>query len=189
MSRTSFASSFAPYTPPPDDPSYPSSSRHTSRAWPPRASSQQPMSYQSGAVPTFNTSQAGGPGAVEEAAAESGAQIWETRFGARVDILAAFAYLLGPISALLLLILETDNDYVRFHAYQSALLSTPLILLRILASLLQFPSFMRTILTLIVAAPLLYMTWQAYIDAARNGLVRFQLPWIGPMADRWVSEE
>ena len=62
---------------------------------------------------------------------------WETRFGMRVDLLAAAAYLLGPISgkyiwswqdymsiliqgliefiALLCLILETHNDYVRFH--------------------------------------------------------------------------
>jgi uncharacterized membrane protein len=65
--------------------------------------------------------------------------VWETRFGTRVDVLAAFAYVLGPISgvyihirlawkaqqltntriALLLLILETHNDYVRFHGESS----------------------------------------------------------------------
>ncbi|PCH33630.1 hypothetical protein WOLCODRAFT_135230 [Wolfiporia cocos MD-104 SS10] len=145
------------------------------------------MSYQSGAIPTFNTSQAGGLGAAEEA--ESGNNMWETRFGMRVDLLAAFAYLLGPISALLLLILETHNDYVRFHAYQAALLSTPLLLLRALAALLRFPAVLCTFSTLLVIAPSLYMVWRAYIDAARNGLVRFQIPFIGPLADRWVSEE
>jgi hypothetical protein len=41
--------------------------------------------------------------------------LWETRFGWRVDVEAAVAYLFGPISALALLILETNNDYVRFH--------------------------------------------------------------------------
>ncbi|OCH96170.1 hypothetical protein OBBRIDRAFT_883423 [Obba rivulosa] len=190
MASSNFASSFAPYTPPPDDPAYASSSKSTSRPWfPVQGSSNQVASYQSGGVPTFNTSQAGGLGAVEEAEAESNSSMWETRYGLRVDMLAAVAYLLGPISALILLIVETHNDYVRFHAYQSALLSTPLVLLRILASLLQFPPFLRTILTLLIIIPLLYMAWQAYIDAARNGLVRFQLPGIGPMADRWVSEE
>lgn len=29
---------------------------------------------------------------------EDAANQWETRFGARVDILAAFTYILGPIS-------------------------------------------------------------------------------------------
>ncbi|GBE78202.1 hypothetical protein SCP_0110850 [Sparassis crispa] len=189
MSTSNFASSFAPYTPPPDDPTYTSTSRPVSRPWFPGQSSQQSMSYQSGGIPTFNTSQAGGLGAVEEAEAENGSSMWETRYGLRVDMLAAFAYLLGPISALLLLIVETHNDYVRYHAYQSALLATPLVLLRIFASLLQFPSFLRTLLTLLIVLPLLYMTWRAYIDAARNGLTRFQVPGIGSLADRWVSEE
>lgn len=91
------------------------------------------MSYQSGGIPTLNTSQAGGLAAVEDAEAQSGHSMWETRYGLRVDMLAAFSYLLGPISgehrfretasilaqrratALLLLIVETHNDYVRFH--------------------------------------------------------------------------
>ncbi|KIP11961.1 hypothetical protein PHLGIDRAFT_98665 [Phlebiopsis gigantea 11061_1 CR5-6] len=190
MSTSKFASSFAPYTPPPDDPSYqaPSSStRQTSqRAWFPP---QHVVSYQSGGVPTFNTSQAGGAGAAEEAEAESGVSAWETRFGMRVDMLAAVAYILGPLSALSLLVLETHNDYVRFHAYQSALLSSPLLLIRILVSLLQFPQFLRTTCTVLVIIPCLYMIYQAYMGAARYGLSRFQLPVIGPLADRWVTDE
>jgi hypothetical protein len=53
-------------------------------------------SYQSGGVPTFNTSAAGGQGAIEEI--ESQTNQWETRFGLRVDALSASAYVLGPIS-------------------------------------------------------------------------------------------
>jgi len=184
---TKFASSFAPYTPPPDDPSYASSSRTTTaRPWfPPHAS----PSYQSGGIPTFNTSQAGGLGAIEDAEAEGGSSAWETTYNMKVDALAAFAYIFGPFSALALLIVETHNDYVRFHAYQSALLSTPLVLLRIWASLLEFPSWLRTLFTLLIIIPLVYMTYRAFSDAARNGLARFHLPGIGPLADRWVSEE
>lgn len=37
-------------------------------------------------------------GAVEEAEETGGASAWETRYGARVDLMAAFAYILGPIS-------------------------------------------------------------------------------------------
>ena len=64
-------------------------------------------------------------------AAESQQNVWLTRIPLRVDVLAAFTYVLGPISGLascsillhsvdicsafLILILETQNDYVRFH--------------------------------------------------------------------------
>lgn len=89
-------------------------------------------SYQAGGVPTFATSLSGGQVTAE--AAETTQNQWETRYGMRVDVLAAIAYLLGPVSgaydkhrpshkqsklacalALCLLIIETQNDFVRFH--------------------------------------------------------------------------
>lgn len=107
----------------------------------------------------------------------------------RVDLLAAFAYILGPLSALVLLIIETENDYVRFHAYQSALLTAPLILLRILLSLMHFWGFLRMLLTLIILCSQLFMAYRAFTDASHNGLARFQLPYIGILAEQWLSEE
>jgi len=186
------ASQFAPYTPPPDDPPHAStttSSRPTARPrFPVHTSSQNvATSYQSGGIPTFNTSAAGGAGAAEEA--EGNTNQWETRYGMRVDVLAAAAYLLGPVTALALLIIETRNDYVRFHAYQSALLLTPLFIIRIFASLLGFWSWLRTFLTCSIMLLELYMAFQAYRDAAHNGLSRFQLPTIGRIADDWVADE
>ncbi|KAI0094903.1 hypothetical protein BDY19DRAFT_915197 [Irpex rosettiformis] len=191
MSHTKFASSFAPYTPPPDDPSYvaatPARSRpSTQRAWFP---SQHVVSYQSGGVPTFDTSQAGGAGTTETLEAAEGVAAWETRYGFRVDLLGAFAYILGPVSALAILILETHNDYVRFHGYQSALLSTPLLGLYIIISFITISVFFQTVFLLLLVGPLIYMAWQGYAGAARYGLTRFYVPWIGPIADRWVSEE
>ena len=53
-------------------------------------------SYQSGGVPTFNTSDSGGLGALEEAEVQQNQ--WETTYGTRVDILAILAYLLSPFS-------------------------------------------------------------------------------------------
>jgi uncharacterized membrane protein len=98
-----------------------------------------------------------------------------------VDVLAALAYLGGPlagmpfllshvgcfadrsgVTALVLLILETVNDYVRFHgrhppripsfnksdcsspvAYQSALLTTPLLVVWMLMRLIGFWGWLR----------------------------------------------
>ncbi|KAJ3485562.1 hypothetical protein NLI96_g4866 [Meripilus lineatus] len=93
--------------PPPDDPAFIAASKPaTTRAWFP---AQHVTSYQSGGVPTFNTSQAGGLGAVEAAEVESGVNSWETAYGMRVEVLAAFAYLLGPISVLHLTAIFLDS--------------------------------------------------------------------------------
>lgn len=111
-------------------------------------SSYNASSYQSGgtvsdptAVPQAYTNDpesaaflgsAAGGGALENDRANA----WKSRFGWRVDVMAAAAYLGGPVTgawdavslrtrwlrtpmlttaALLFLILETRNDYVRFH--------------------------------------------------------------------------
>ncbi|KAG8901322.1 hypothetical protein FRB99_005398 [Tulasnella sp. 403] len=114
---------------------------------------------------------------------------WETRFGWRVDVIAAAAYILGPITALAFLILETHSDYIRFHSYQSALLTTPLIILRLFLSLLHFPQFFLTLLTLLIVASIAFMAIRAFRDANEGGLARYHLPIIGGLAERWVSEE
>lgn len=63
----------------------------------------------------------------------------------RVDLLAAAAYL-TPIPAILLLVLETRNDYVRIHAYHSLLLALPLAILHFV---FLWSSFLQWILVLV----------------------------------------
>ncbi|KAI9637515.1 uncharacterized protein MKK02DRAFT_43440 [Dioszegia hungarica] len=118
------------------------------------------------------------------------ANAWETRFGWRVDFMAPLAYLGGPITALILLILETQNDYVRFHAYQSALLTTPILTILLLFNLvIPFPSFLRLLLLLGSIGAAGYTAFRAWSDASQGGLSRFYLPYIGEIAERWVGEE
>ena len=54
-------------------------------------------SYQSGGIPTWETAIGGGSGADEEVESQVQNQ-WETRYGTRVDLLAAWAYILGPVT-------------------------------------------------------------------------------------------
>ncbi|KAF8516170.1 hypothetical protein BU17DRAFT_67588 [Hysterangium stoloniferum] len=197
MDTSKFASTFAPYTPPPDDPSVlrqvptSQSSRFSTGKLPWFSSSSgttyAEASYQSGAVPTFNNYAVGGQGVEEEAATP--AQMWETRFGWRVDVCSAVAYLGGPITgmlgyrlnmvstyrrldiALIFLILETSNDYVRFHAS------------------FIFPSWLQTFLTFIMILMQVGMAIRAFRDASQHGLARYELPYIGVIADRWVRDE
>lgn len=190
---SNFASTFAPYTPPPDDPSNAASSSRSAaaRAWFPHAESS---SYQSGGLPTLGNSYAGGTqygGNVTGFGNQPDGPTnqWETRFGMRVDVLAAIAYLLGPITALVLLILETHNDYVRFHAYQSALSLTPLYFLLMLSEVIGGGPFFNTLTIICISILSLGMAFRAYVDAAQNNLSRYYLPHVGLLADQWVSEE
>ena len=140
MSQNTFAT-FArevQYTPPPDSKPLVASASSAKPSWfaSPSAGpvSGAETSYQAGGVPSWGDSYGGGGG---EQGPDGGAvNEWETRFGWRVDFEAALAYLLGPISgadleiydallsgdanmivlaALALLILETKNDFIRFH--------------------------------------------------------------------------
>ena len=98
-------------------------------------------------------------------------------------------------------------------AYQSALLSTPLLLLRLFAALVGFWGFLQTLLTLALvgsACGMAYVFFSscpnvfesvmelmigdmsrfvAYRDANSGGLARYRLPYIGEYADRWVGDE
>ncbi|KDQ08449.1 hypothetical protein BOTBODRAFT_37885 [Botryobasidium botryosum FD-172 SS1] len=190
MNTSQFAS-FAQYTPPPDGPpSAPPSKIKSARAWFPSSTegaSGSSSSYQAGGVPTFGNSVGGGAdlGIAQE---EGAVNQWESTCGWRVDLQAASAYLLGPITALLFLVIEISNDYVRFHAYQSALFSTPLIAIRFLLSFI-FPAWFISIITLGLLGGIIFMAVRAYKDANQGGLARYHLPWIGEIAERWVEDE
>ena len=74
-------------------------------------------------------------------------------------------------------------------AYQSALLTTPLLALILFFSLiLRLPSFFRVILILGSVGVTLFTSFRAWKDA-QDGLSRYWLPVVGEIAERWVSEE
>jgi uncharacterized membrane protein len=68
--------------------------------------------------------------------------------------------LIGRTSALLLLILETTNELVRFHAWQSALLTTPLVLLHFLLKLI-FPAWLKLIYNIFALGLVAFMAYFA----------------------------
>ncbi|KAH9812536.1 hypothetical protein DFH28DRAFT_978819 [Melampsora americana] len=110
-------------------------------------------------------------------------EAYETRFGWRVDLLSAFCYC-TPLMAILMLIVETRNDFVRIHAYQSLLIALPLAFLHFifLAS-----HFFQVLFFLVDLGLYGWLGYQAYFDA--EVLERKLLPYVGPLAERWTEEE
>ncbi|BGP52656.1 hypothetical protein JCM8202_004815 [Rhodotorula sphaerocarpa] len=192
---------FAPYADPPDAPSSsrwappppvtgegagslpagPSSSYHAGAAAPSYANGSSsgfgPSSHygQTGYAPVSSSALGGG-------AVGSG---FETTLY-RHDWEATACYALGPFGAALLLIFEVENDYVRFHAYQSILLNLLLVLAHFFFFLL-LGNWAQYLLAVADFAILVLMSLRAYYDS--DHLSRYKIFFIGELADGWVRAE
>ncbi|KAG8168852.1 hypothetical protein KVR01_001601 [Diaporthe batatas] len=119
------------------------------------------------------------------AADREGINEFDTSLGIRLDYEACLAYLaLPPLGAILLLILERKSDYVRFHAWQSALLFTAVFIVHLIFS---WSVFLGWLLFLCDLGLVALLTLKAYRDA--DMLDRFEVPFFGQIASRFVDEE
>ncbi|PVV04320.1 hypothetical protein BB560_001182 [Smittium megazygosporum] len=102
----------------------------------------------------------------------------------RIDIEAALCYVFFCFSGVLLLIFERENDFIRFHAYQSTLLSiSSFFSILVLGSV--FGSY--TIFFIIAFILNFYMAYRAYKDSST--LDYYLLPVIGKVAFEWTASE
>lgn len=122
------------------------------------------------AQPSFNSS------AFANEAGTDRVNKYETRLPIRLDIEAALAYVFLCFSGVVLLILETQNDYVRFHAWQSSLYFLALFMIQFLVSLLAWKAFVWIIFALQMFS-VLFLGYQAFINS--DTLNRFKIPFIG----------
>lgn len=78
----------------------------------------------------------------------------------------------------------------RMTAYQSALLTTPLLLLTFLSRVI-LPHFIFVIVLLFGIGAVIFMTWRSWFDANQGGLSRYFVGFagIGAIADVWVDQE
>ena len=101
--------------------------------------------------------------------------------------MAAAAYLLGPITGIVLLLGERNNTYVRFHAMQSTLVFGGLLLLNIVLGIVPILGW---IVALILSPILLiggfilwiFLMWKAYSGE------KYKLPYFGELAERQLTK-
>ncbi|UNI19203.1 hypothetical protein JDV02_005405 [Purpureocillium takamizusanense] len=129
----------------------------------------------------------GGNGGAAMPGAYPAAEIseFDTSLGLRLDYEACLAYLaLPPLGAILLLILERKSDYVRFHAWQAALLFTAIMVFHLIFSWSSFLSWLFFVCDMALIA---FLTLRAYRDA--EILDRFEVPLFGSIASRFLDDE
>ncbi|KAI5815758.1 hypothetical protein BZA77DRAFT_315010 [Pyronema omphalodes] len=110
---------------------------------------------------------------------------FETSLPIRLDWEAVMAYvLLPPAAGVLLLITEHKSDYVRFHAWQSSLLFSCLVVLHLILS---FSAFLSYTLLFVDLGLIGYLSMKAYQDA--DTLDRCEVPFFGPLASSILDDE
>ncbi|CAK3914270.1 unnamed protein product [Lecanosticta acicola] len=111
--------------------------------------------------------------------------VFETSLGLPLKIEACLAYLLlPPAGGVVLLLFEHKSDYVRFHAWQSALVFSALFLVHIIFSWTAIISYMLLAFDLCLIGYLVLGAW-------RNGetLDRVEVPILGKVASGFVDDE
>ncbi len=102
----------------------------------------------------------------------------KTSLGLDENVEALLAYLVGWLSGLLLVLLETRSRYVRFHAMQSLLFFGGITVIS-----------MVPVIGWILAVPLTvvsFVMWIVLMYKAYRG-ERFKLPVVGDMAENWTK--
>ncbi|KAF1826039.1 uncharacterized protein K489DRAFT_367304 [Dissoconium aciculare CBS 342.82] len=111
--------------------------------------------------------------------------VFETSLGLPLRIEACLAYLvIPPAGGIILLLFEHKSDYVRYHAWQSSLLFSAIVLLHIIFSWSSVISYMLLVCDLSL---ILFLTYGAYRNA--ETLDRVEIPLVGRLASSFVDEE
>lgn len=99
----------------------------------------------------------------------------------------ALAYLLGPVTGIVFLLIEKKNAYVRFHAMQSTLTFGALVLLYIVLGIVPILGWLialllSPIITLVSFVLWLVMMWKAYSGE------KYMLPYFGGLAEKQLAK-
>lgn len=130
-------------------------------------------------------------------AAREDVDMFTTSLGLRMDYEACLAYmLLPPAGGVLLLVMEHQSDYVRFHAWQSSLLFAFIFVVHIIFS---WSSFISWVMVVGDVGLIGWLTYRAYIDGefrcllqSAGGLTwKQRRRWIGtryPSSGHWQTQ-
>ncbi len=107
----------------------------------------------------------------------------KTSTGLEENVAGLLCYVLGWISGIIFLLIETENKFVRFHAMQSIIVFG---VLSIVSFILSWIPHVRWFGGGLVGA-LAFILWVVLMYKAYQG-ERYKLPWAGDQAEKFVGE-
>src|SRR5690625_57295 len=103
--------------------------------------------------------------------------------GLKPNLAAALSYFFGILTGLIFFMMEKENEYVRFHAMQSILLTGAIFIISIVLSFIPIFGWLISLLM----SPVLFILWLFLMYKAYRGNY-FKLPVIGDMAEQQVKK-
>ncbi|WP_258084415.1 DUF4870 domain-containing protein [Thermococcus thermotolerans] len=107
----------------------------------------------------------------------------KTSLGMEENIEGLIAYLLGPITGIILLLLEKESDFVRFHAMQSTITFISIWVLQIIFRFIPLLGMLLGMLLSLLAL----VFWILGMLKAYQG-ERYKFPIFGDLAEQWVGK-
>jgi uncharacterized membrane protein len=102
-------------------------------------------------------------------------------------LMAALSYLLGPVTGIVILLMEKKNEFVRFHAMQSTLLFGGLFIFNIALGIVPILGWIIAILISPVLMIVTFILWLILMWKAYNG-EKYKLPYIGEVAEKQLAK-
>ena len=99
----------------------------------------------------------------------------------------AVAYLLGPITGIILILLEKKNDYIRFHAMQSTLLFGAIFLLNVVLGIIPVLGWIIALVISPLVVLVSFVLWVVLLWKAFSG-ERYKLPYFGNLAEKQLAK-
>ncbi len=113
----------------------------------------------------------------------------KTELGLEENITGALTYLLGFVTGILLVLIERDNKFVKFHAIQSIMVFLPLYVVGSVVSILTAIPYLGEIFKILYSMILIsdFILWVLLIFKAYKHEM-FKLPIIGNLAEEYSNK-
>lgn len=102
-------------------------------------------------------------------------------------MMGSVAYLLGPVTGVLLLLTEKKNAYVRFHAMQSTLVFGGILLLYVVLAIVPIIGWLILVVLSSILPLVSFILWLVLMWKAYNG-EQYKLPYFGNLAQKQLEK-
>ena len=99
------------------------------------------------------------------------------------NLMGALTYVLGFVTGIVFLLIEKQNQYVRFHAMQSTITFGVMFVLSMVLGLIPVIGWLLTMLI----GPVSLILWIVLMYKAYSG-EKFKLPYVGEMAEKQLGK-
>jgi uncharacterized membrane protein len=101
-------------------------------------------------------------------------------------LVAALAYLLGPITGIALLLTEKKNGFIRFHAMQSTIVFGAVILFNLVLGIIPVLGWIVALILSPLIAVVSFILWLFLMWKAYSGET-YKVPYFGELAEKQLS--